>query len=79
MRGLIFIGFGILYLLKPNIFRTGIWLKTPSVTNSWSTEKYQNYLKILAVFFIVLGIVLLIFDNQSFFVQESADKFKNIG
>ena len=78
MRGLILIGFGILYLIKPTIFRTGIWLKTSNFTNSMSPEKFEKYMKILAVIFIVIGLIILILDNQAFFIQENVDNLKNL-
>jgi hypothetical protein len=70
MRGLILIAFGVLYLIKPNLFRTGIWQKTSVTAKTKTQEEYVNYMKIVAIVLIVAGLALLAFDNRQMFKQQ---------
>jgi len=58
--GLIFILFGILYILKPDIFRRWFWKKTSVMQQTLSPEKYIRSMRILGVALLVVGIILLI-------------------
>jgi predicted membrane protein len=73
MRGLVFIAFGILYLAKPDIFSKGIWKKTSIAVKTKSPEEYKNYMKLVAIIFIIIGILLLIYDNRQILIQPSSN------
>jgi hypothetical protein len=66
MRGFILIVFGILYLMKPDLFRKGIWNKY-SIHANKSPEEYRNYMKKLAIVLIIVGFALLAYDNRQLF------------
>jgi hypothetical protein len=56
--GIILIAFGTLYLIKPNIFRRGIWKKTAVTQQVFSPKQYEIYMRVLGAIFIVVGVVL---------------------
>lgn len=58
--GLVLIVFGVIFLVKPTIFRRGIWLKTSIAVRMLSEENYVRYMRVLGAVFIVAGLVLLI-------------------
>ena len=66
MRGIILIVFGLVYLIYPNIFRRGIWLKTSISINSMTPEKHKIYMRVLGSVFLVIGIILLLKDKNIF-------------
>ena len=63
MPSLILIAFGILYLIKPDIFQRGFWKKTAISQRLLTPEQNKVYMRILGVVFIVVGFVL-------FFIQK---------
>jgi len=58
--GLIFIAFGFLYLIKPNIYRRGLWKKTSIAQRYFSPEQYNMYMRILGIILLVAGLVCVI-------------------
>jgi hypothetical protein len=54
--GLVLIGYGVLYLRKPTVYRKGIWMKTSIAIRTLSEENYKRYIKGLGVAFILIGI-----------------------
>jgi hypothetical protein len=58
--GLVLIAFGILYLLKPTVFRRGIWLRTSVAIRLMSEENYIKYMRVLGVVFIVAGVAFIV-------------------
>lgn len=73
MRGLIFIAFGILYLMKPDLFRGGIFQKTSVAATTKTPEEYRRYMQVLAVILIALGISLLLYDNWAYLQTSTPD------
>ena len=63
MPSLILIAFGILYLIKPDIFQRGFWKKTAISQRLLTPEQNKVYMRILGVVFIFVGFVL-------FFIQK---------
>ena len=57
--GLILIVFGVLYLLRPTLYRRGIWLKTSIAIRLLSEEGYRRYMKGLGVVLILAGVGLI--------------------
>jgi hypothetical protein len=53
--GLVLIGYGVLYLRKPTVYRRGIWMKTSIAIRTLSEENYKRYIKGLGVAFILIG------------------------
>lgn len=70
MRGFVLIAFGILYLMKPDIFRKGIWTKYSMHANK-TPEEYRNYMKKLAIALIIIGLAVLAYDYRKLFNQKS--------
>jgi uncharacterized protein YjeT (DUF2065 family) len=64
--GLILIVFGIIYIIKPTIYRRWFWKKTDVMQQKLSPENYNKYMRLLGVGFIAIGIVLLIIGKFRF-------------
>ena len=60
VAGLFLIVIGVIYLVKPTIFRRGIWLKTSIAVRTLSEENYIRYMRILGAVIIVAGLALII-------------------
>lgn len=62
LSGLILIGFGLLYLKRPTLYRQGIWLKTSIAIRMLSEEGYKRFMKGLGVAFILAGAGCIAWD-----------------
>jgi hypothetical protein len=60
VAGLFLMVIGVIYLVKPTIFRRGIWLKTSIAVRTLSEENYIRYMRILGAVIIVAGLALII-------------------
>jgi hypothetical protein len=49
---------GIIYIIKPDIFKRGIWKKTAITQQIFSPKNYNIYMRILGAVFIAIGIFL---------------------
>jgi len=58
--GFVLIGFGLLYLRQPALYRRGIWMKTSLAIRLLSERAYIRYIKGLGIIFILLGIGLIV-------------------
>jgi len=58
--GVILIISGIIYLIKPNIFRRWFWKKTSIAQRMLSPEHNIIYMRGLGVIFIIAGLVLFL-------------------
>lgn len=72
MRGIVLIAFGILYLMKPNLFQRGIFMKYQNSASSRTPDEYRKYMQKVAIILIVIGTILLAFDNRQLFMQKSS-------
>lgn len=59
--GIIMLVFGIIYIVRPGIFRVGLWKKTDIAQRTLSPSQYIRYMRILGIVFAVAGILLIIF------------------
>jgi hypothetical protein len=57
--GLGLIALGIVYLLKPGLFKRGLWLRTSIAQRTMSPEGYLKYMRALGIVWIGIGIALL--------------------
>jgi len=57
--GIMLIMFGVLYLIKPDIFQRWFWKKTAISQRLLSPEQNMVYMRILGLAFIVTGSVLV--------------------
>ena len=57
--GFALIAVGIAYLLKPDLFKRGIWIKTDIAQRALSAQGYLKYMRGVGVFHIVLGVAVL--------------------
>ena len=60
LLGLVLVAVGAVYLLKPTIFRRGIWLKTSIAIRTLSDDNYIRYMRILGVILIVSGLGFIV-------------------
>jgi uncharacterized membrane protein len=51
---------GVVYILKPDIFRRGIWKHTSIAQRTLSPEGYLKYMRWVGVITIALGILFLV-------------------
>jgi hypothetical protein len=58
--GLALIALGVVYVLKPDLFRRGIWTRTSVAQRTMSPEGYLKYMRGMGVLWIVVGVALLI-------------------
>jgi hypothetical protein len=63
--GIVFILFGSIYIWKPTIFRRGIWMKTSIAIRVLSEENYSRYMRGLGLIFVIIGVVLIVFETVS--------------
>ena len=61
--GLVLIGYGVLYLRKPTVYRRGLWMKTSIAIRTLSEENYKRYIKGLCVAFILVGAGCVAWDH----------------
>ena len=60
LLGAMMIGFGAVYLWKPDIFRRGIWMKTSIAIRLLSEDNYKTYMRGLGIILILIGVVLIL-------------------
>ena len=58
--GILLIVIGAVYLVKPTLFRRGIWLKTSIAIRTLSEENYIRYMRVLGALLIVAGVVFIV-------------------
>jgi len=58
IAGLLLIGFGVLYLRRPTLYRRGLWLKTSIAVRLLSEANYKRYMKGLGSLLVVAGVCL---------------------
>jgi hypothetical protein len=58
--GTMLIGFGLLYLKRPEIFRRGIRMRTSIAYRLLSEENYTKYIGTLGIIYLVSGLVLVL-------------------
>ena len=56
--GAVLVALGVLYQLKPNLFRRWFWTKTSIMQRLLSPTAYERYIKSLGLLYILLGILL---------------------
>ena len=54
---------GIVYLIKPNIFRIGIWKQTSIAQRKLTPNQYNLYMRILGIVLIAIGAYVGIMNN----------------
>jgi hypothetical protein len=57
--GIILIVAGIIYIIKPNIYRVGIWKKTSIAQQSFTPKQYNLFMRISGAIGIAVGVFLL--------------------
>jgi hypothetical protein len=60
LPGLALIALGVVYLLKPDLLRRGIWRRTSIAQRTMSPQGYLKYMRGLGILWIVVGIALVI-------------------
>jgi hypothetical protein len=61
--GLVLTAVGVLYLIKPDIFRRGIWRRTDIAQRNLSPEGYLKYMRGVGVVHVIAGLVLLLWSS----------------
>lgn len=62
--GWLLIAIGVLYAIKPNIFRRGIWTETSIAQRMLSPEGYIKYMRGVGVVFIVTGVLFILWGYR---------------
>lgn len=57
--GLILLLFGILYIVRPDIYRRWIWKKTDIAQQRLSPEQYKRSMRVFGILMAVAGLTLL--------------------
>jgi len=60
LYGIIMIVGGVLYILRPNLFRLGLWRKTALSQQIFTPKQYVIYMRILGSIAILIGAYLLV-------------------
>jgi hypothetical protein len=60
LLGIILIGFGAIYLTKPDIFQRWFWKRTSISQQVMTPQQNQVYMRLLGAAFVLIGIVILI-------------------
>lgn len=60
--GIFLILLGILYQIKPTIFKRWFWTKTSIAQRMFSPEAYEKYMRILGILLILIGIAFCLFE-----------------
>ena len=58
--GLILTIFGLIYIIKPDLYRRWFWKKTDILQKTLKPENYIKVMRILGVAFLIAGIVQMI-------------------
>jgi uncharacterized protein YjeT (DUF2065 family) len=61
--GLILAIFGLVYVIKPDLYRRWFWKKTDILQQKLSPQKYIRFMRFLGVVFLLVGTALMIFGN----------------
>ena len=62
--GIILIVGGIIYIIKPDIFKRGIWKKTAITQQIFTPKQYNIYMRILGTLSIIIGVYMIIRHNN---------------
>jgi hypothetical protein len=58
--GIILIVFGVIYLIKPDIYRRWIWKETDITQKLLSPKQYILFMRILGGIFVMVGLYLIL-------------------
>jgi uncharacterized protein YjeT (DUF2065 family) len=61
---IILIVFGIIYVIKPDIYRRWIWKETDTMQKRLSPKQYIKVMRITGVVFILAGTLMLAFSKR---------------
>jgi hypothetical protein len=61
--GLVLTAVGVLYVIKPDIFRHGLWRRTDIAQRNLSPEGYLKYMRGVGVVHVIAGLVLLLWSS----------------
>jgi hypothetical protein len=50
----------IVYLVKPTLFRRGIWLKTSIAVRTLSEQNYVRYMRAMGALLVIVGLLLIV-------------------
>ena len=59
VAGFVLAAIGIVYLVKPTLFRRGIWLKTSIAVRTLSEQNYVRYMRAMGVLLVIVGLLLI--------------------
>lgn len=79
LRGLILIAFGILYVVRPNTFRSGIFMKYSNSISKRTPEEYAKYMRRLGIIFIIIGSLIFTYDYLHIYATNQTDNDPHSG
>jgi hypothetical protein len=60
VAGLALVAIGIVYLVKPTLFRREIWLKTSIAVRTLSEQNYVRYMRAMGALLVIVGVLLIV-------------------
>ena len=60
IAGFVLAAIGVVYLVKPTLFRRGIWLKTSIAVRTLSEQNYVRYMRAMGVLLVIVGLLLIV-------------------
>ena len=60
LTAIVLITFGVVYLIKPDLFQRGIWKKTAISQQVLTPEQNKIYMRVLGAIFILVGLAIII-------------------
>ncbi|KGE21956.1 hypothetical protein B1H38_16670 [Leptospira borgpetersenii serovar Ballum] len=62
--GIALIFIGILYIVKPDIFKRWFWTKTSLAQRFFKPDQYLIYMRSIGIISILLGLAAIVFDYK---------------
>jgi hypothetical protein len=61
---IILLVFGVIYVIKPDIYRRWIWKETDIMQKKLSPEQYRKVMRITGIVFLLAGALILVFSKR---------------
>ena len=63
VRGIALVLIGLVYVVKPDIFRRWFWRETSALQRSLSPNNYLRFMRVFGVILIIIGVLLMMYDR----------------
>ena len=65
LLGVGLIAFGVIYIIKPDIFQRWFWKRTAISQQIMSPESNKTYMRVLGAIFIIVGLLLVLLGGST--------------